>query len=648
MQLNLPSWIHPFRFKDTGHGGIPLWGWVLLGVCGSLLSWHWITNEDLGFQLNAARYLVENGDVPRQEPFLWTEPTGTYINLQWLWQLPCYGIWKTGGAGWLMAFNLVLQLLAVGVLILRRMRLGQGSLELGVGTFLILLLFFFLNDWRVRPHSLSWIYLGLVMLVLEANERGDRGALWFLPCIFLFWVNCHALFSLGLASLLLWASVDLVCTLLRHGPERLRNRTKSLGLPLGLSLGACLINPYGLAGLAFPFRQSQILSGNHYASGVIMEFEPLWKAVLGREILDPGDLFDGGMTMFFLLLLGTGLYFGRRSISVPSWIVTAVFVLLSLKMVKNVNYLFMVAGPFAALGLDRYVASLRVVYPQIVSRALLMVCAALCILIPSGIWSNWLWQMPFGVGLDPEVHPTKIAEVLGRFRGEPRVLNGHNNGGWIGFISGKKVFLDARNDHYSETLLRSYIESKRDLNRFVDLLDRWNVEVVVARFSGEPAWVLALQKINRGSWGQFRDEKGKVVPLWRCVTRDECTALFLRQDIAPEIPAMQDVGVASDPFLESDRALDQTLLVEANKPDPGWRRLVLGVDAFPTEVNLLVGRDYLFGELDSAKVYALQGLKSCRWFYSSLWSNLELVFRAEGDHARAEFCRKVLLKKNEP
>jgi len=632
------------HFLNWNQGQMPRWGWALLGVCGCLLSWHWITNEDLGFQLNAARYLLEKGDVPRHEPFLWTEPTGTYVNLQWLWQLPCYGIWKTGGAGWLMAFNLLLQLSAVGVLILRRLRLGKATLELGAGTFLLLLTFFILNDWRIRPHSLSWIYLGLVMLVLETYERNDRRALFFLPCILLFWVNCHALFSLGLATLLIWASANLVFTLLRQGSRELRSKIKEFGLPLGLSWAACFINPYGLAGLAFPFRQSQILTGDHYASGVIMEFEPLWKAVLGREILDPGDWFDGGMTVIYLLLLGTGLCLGRKSISLPSWAVMTVFVLLSLKMVKNLNYLFMVAGPYAALGLDRYVASLPVVYTQIVRRALLMMCATLCIIIPSGIWSNWLWQMPFGVGLDPEVHPTKIAEALGRIRGEPRVLNGHNNGGWLGLISGKKVFVDARNDNYSEALLRSYIESKRDKRYFVDLLDRWQIDAVVARFSSEPAWVVALQRINLGSWGQFRDVSGAVVPLWRCVARDEFTALFLRQDIAPEIPAIQEIGVGVESSLVSDQELDEILQGEANKPDPGWRRLVLGADAFPTELNRLVGRSYLFGEYDAAKCYAIRGLESCRWFYPALWSNLELVFRAEGDRYREEFCRQALLK----
>ena len=158
MQLNILSWNDPFRLKGIGQGGIPPWAWVLLGVCGSLLSWHWITNEDLGFQLHAAKYLLENGDVPRQEPFLWTEPSGTYINLQWLWQLSCYVIWNTGGAGWLMAFNLLLQLLAVGVLGVRRLQLGQGTLAAGAGTYLILLVFLFRTIGKFgRTASLGFI-----------------------------------------------------------------------------------------------------------------------------------------------------------------------------------------------------------------------------------------------------------------------------------------------------------------------------------------------------------------------------------------------------------------------------------------------------------------------------------------------------------
>lgn len=55
---------------------MPNWIWGLLGLTGFFLAWHWIKNEDLGFQLNAAKLILQTGDVPRAEPFLWTETGG--------------------------------------------------------------------------------------------------------------------------------------------------------------------------------------------------------------------------------------------------------------------------------------------------------------------------------------------------------------------------------------------------------------------------------------------------------------------------------------------------------------------------------------------------------------------------------------------
>jgi len=34
-------------------------------LAGALLAWTWTCNEDLGFQLNAARFFWEHGEVPR-------------------------------------------------------------------------------------------------------------------------------------------------------------------------------------------------------------------------------------------------------------------------------------------------------------------------------------------------------------------------------------------------------------------------------------------------------------------------------------------------------------------------------------------------------------------------------------------------------
>lgn len=73
---------------------VPIWGWISLAFIGLLLGCQNISNEDLGFQLHAAKVIIANADVPRVEPFLWTEPNGSYIDMQWLWQLGIYSCWQ--------------------------------------------------------------------------------------------------------------------------------------------------------------------------------------------------------------------------------------------------------------------------------------------------------------------------------------------------------------------------------------------------------------------------------------------------------------------------------------------------------------------------------------------------------------------------
>jgi len=41
------------------------WVWASVFLAGALLGWTWTFHVDLGFQLNAARFFWEHGDVPR-------------------------------------------------------------------------------------------------------------------------------------------------------------------------------------------------------------------------------------------------------------------------------------------------------------------------------------------------------------------------------------------------------------------------------------------------------------------------------------------------------------------------------------------------------------------------------------------------------
>jgi len=623
---------------------IPVWIWALLGLTGFCLAWKWIKNEDLGFQLHAAKLILQTGDVPRGEPFLWTEPDGSYTDLQWLWQLGIYGCWRWFGYGGLMVVNIGIQLVALGVWGWRVFRM-RGR-PLGLGSLWLLLLFLYVNIWFIRPHNLSWVYLGLTLLVLEENSRGNRRALWFLPLISAAWVNCHALYSVGLLAAGVWMLGDLILQIRQGGWRTAPQSILKMYWPLGLAGLACIVNPYGWQGLVFPFHQAQIVVGSHEASGMILEFQPLWQAIFPVEGLRTlADWFDSTTMLTLLLLLLAGFVMGRKKIPVPAWGPIAVFTFLAFRMVKNFNYFFILAGPYAAVGWDVILARQKTGIQSVCRGLAVAVCIFFFLVVPTGLWGNWFWGMPFGVGLEPKVHPTEISEVLGRCPQQLRVLNGHDNGGWIGWISGKRVFLDGRNDNYSEELLRSYSESVKSREAFVALLDRWQIDAVVARYDSEPLWVPTLIELTRRSKGYFKDSVGRPVPLWRCVARDARTALFFRYDAAPAMVENRSFPPGFDSLSGREEKLDEILRVQAEKEEPGWRKLFLGVEAFPVELNLLVARSLDFGEYAEAKCYAVKGMEICPWFFPNLWSNLAYVFEMEGDTERADFCWKTIAKK---
>jgi len=623
---------------------VPFWMWALLGVTGFCLGWHWIKNEDLGFQLHAARYILAVGDVPRAEPFLWTEPGGTYTDLQWLWQLGIHACWKLSGYGGLMAANLAVQFLAFLVWGWRTWRLSSGVF--GIGTFSLLLLFFYVNNWPIRPHNLSWVYLGLTLLLLEERGRGNRRALWFLPLVFLAWVNCHALFSLGLLAVGLWILGEAGSRYLRLGRSAAWEGTLPFLGPLAAAAVACWLNPYGWQGLLFPLHQSKIVTGTHAAKDLILEFLPLWRALWPEAgLVFPVEWLDSAAMAFLMVALLLGLFWGRSQAPAPAWLPIAVFLLLAFQMVKNFNYFFMMAGPYAAVGWDSWLARGRPKMAAGLRRGALGICLFFCAVLPTGLWSNWVWGLPFGPGLDKKVHPTELARVLQSCPDTVRLLNGPDIGGWLGWISGQKVFMDGRNDNYSEELLLSYFQAVESPSDFVALLDRWQINAVVARYESEPRWIRTLLGITGRSRGYFRDSRGQPVPLWRCVARDEYTALFFRYDLCPGLPARLEPEPGHDCLQGREGRLDEILQTQARKPEAGWRNLYLGPEAFPVRLNLLVARSVDFGEYAEGKGYAVAGMEGCDWFYPNLWSNLAYLFEMEGDVRRADFCWKTIAEK---
>lgn len=145
---------------------------------------------------------------------------------------------------------LILTILATPVVVARRA--GAGLVPCLVIVVVLALNMAFHS--LMRPHLFSYALFVLMMAALvtglpgattHRKRRGFRRRLWFIPLILCVWTNAHGGYLAGLAVLAAWLGLD-AGELLIHRDARLRPTIFHHATLFSVSVGACLINPYGL------------------------------------------------------------------------------------------------------------------------------------------------------------------------------------------------------------------------------------------------------------------------------------------------------------------------------------------------------------------------------------------------------------------
>jgi hypothetical protein len=618
-----------------------MWGMVFLA--GGSLGWVWTFNEDLGFQLNAARYLWQQGDVPRTEPFLYSEPGVRYVNLQWLWQLGIYAAHSGLGLEGATLVNLILQALAGGVFLWRWRNLRDGALP-GAGVAGVLLWYFMSTPVGIRPHSLSWVWLGLVLLCLESARKGDRRGAWGLPACLAGWVNCHALFSLGLVTTALFAGTAWARDAWVKG---LQEAWKKNRLLLGAAV-ACLpvsfLNPYGWEGVWFPLRQADLVFSPSLVKETIQELQPLFGGTFWETPLAGFPVIHvKKITMAFLyVFLLVGAWRARRRIPAPAWAVGVALALLPLSATKNFGYFFMAFGPYALLGWKRFPGARPAAVRPWASWAVAGAAGLVILAVVTGRWDSFFQSPLFGSGLDSGIHPTGAGKLLARLPGEVVVVNGHNQGGWLAWSSGRRVFIDSRNDIYSRGLYELARGAEGSPAAFLELLEGTRADAVFCSVKDQPMWIWVLSTpAGPDGWKSVVGVRWQG-PDWRPVWMDAKGVLFLREGFAPECVAVTPDEPGFLRWREAGPKTREILRAQAEKPFPWWRLFFSGVRSYPTDLNRLVARSSALRQGEALKGFALSGLEESPWFYPMIWMNLALWLEQEGDFPLADDCWAVL------
>ena len=595
---------------------------LLVALTALVLSIRTIYSEDLGFHLQSARWMLENISFPDKDSFTYTANENRYIDLNWFYQLLIYGIYKsTGGAG-LILVNSVFILLTIFILFRRvNCNLWFGPWIFLAGILAVSPLF------EIRPHSLSWLMLSCVLFILQRFYDGNEKIIKWLPAVMLFWVNCHSLFILGL--------IVTGC----YGAGIFFRKRKSFNYFLkwsAISVAACLLNPYGIRGLFFPFQQMFALqSGNIFKENIRELQSPFaFTDYHLSNILTAWHFFD-----VFLLILLIAIVAGYKRIKIHEWLILAVFFYFAISATKNIGYFvfavlpiqfnaFLIREKKPALQknnnqamnsgfLQKYIKKISWIF--IISSAILLL-----FIFTNSFYIHYRTSYRFGLGWSNSMLPVKATVFIQKNHLKGRIYNQLDFGGYLEYFTGQQVSIDGRLDLMGEKIFSEQVANSDDASKKI-MIDRYKPDILIFSYVSATDWLTFLQKQNE----------------WRLAYADDNAALFLRNNFAPEIPAMTEMNFIKDIPTYSEAQIEAIMKIE--KPFS-----LFSSQYYPDKEFNKLAFCFYNGWSIAAKQIIADAFEKSSASYPELYLNLGTVYFQYKDAPHSLFCYEKYLemKKN--
>lgn len=191
---------------------------------------------DLFARLEVGEIFFKTGKVLTQCPFSFTE-THKWFDHEWGSGVIFYAFLKTLGAGGLILLN---ALLLTGTTFFIQKTSKTFSLFSAV---LFLVMIHHTNGALIRCQAFTFFFLAVFIYLLEKYRENQTKWIWILPLLTIIWNNLHGGIVSGLGIAFIYAI----------GLTIQRKFCKELWLSLLCSIGALVINPYGIKYIAFLF-----------------------------------------------------------------------------------------------------------------------------------------------------------------------------------------------------------------------------------------------------------------------------------------------------------------------------------------------------------------------------------------------------------
>src|ERR1700674_383644 len=250
------------------------------------------TDPDLWWHLRTGQWIVESGHVPHSDPFSFTRAGHPWVSHEWVSEGVLYELWKNSGAAGLILFSATIATAGFMLLYLRCRFYGAEKHWAAAATVFGALAS--APSWGVRPQMFTFMLASLLLWLLESANKLESGnknknkedrprLLFWIPPLFLLWLNLHAGFALGLALLFAYGVGLIVETAIGNTPWQ---QARPIVLRVLLLLLACLalvpLNPSGAQLYRYPF---DTLRSSGMRSFIVEWFSPDFHEWLYRPFL---------------------------------------------------------------------------------------------------------------------------------------------------------------------------------------------------------------------------------------------------------------------------------------------------------------------------------------------------------------------------
>jgi len=458
------------------------------------------TDPDLWWHLRTGQWIVETGHVPHSDPFSFTRAGYAWISHEWLSEVVFYELWEHAGPPALIVYSAMITTAGFLLLYLRcpgKRHWAAAATALGALAAA--------PSWGVRPQMFTFTLASLLLWLLEQSENRPKLLFW-IPPLFLLWLNLHAGFALGPALLLAYGVGLLMETAAGNTSWQ---EVCPMILRVLLLLLVCLalvpLNPSGAHLYLYPLRT--LLSPG------MRSFICEWRSPDFHE-----GLYRPLLLVWLLLLTALASFRSRpRGRMLIPLLLTACA---ALDAVRHIPVFVLLAIPVIAAALPAaagnraeksHVSKSARLGAPISSRFQPLFNGAVLVLMAVFASAKWVSLARNQDAREAELFPQKAVAFLRSGDYPRRMFVFYDWGGYAiwNLYPKYRVFVDGRADLYGDDLMRQSIRTVMELRTgWQDVLDNWKMEAVLV----PPSCAVAQALLLDPNWhAAFSDSKAIIM-----------------------------------------------------------------------------------------------------------------------------------------